>query len=86
VIATENINYYAVFEANEVCLISPLIDEMTVLNKECRPYHMNTDVWIMEEAVLLIEPGMEIHIAEGANFIVNGAIIADGNLENGIVF
>ena len=29
---------------------------------------------------------MEIHIAEGANFIVNGAIIADGNLENGIVF
>ena len=34
----------------------------------------------------MIEPGVEIHIAEGANFIVNGAIIADGNLENGIVF
>ena len=86
VIATENINYYAVFEANEVCLISPLIDETTVLNKECSPYYMNTDVWIKEEAVLLIEPGVEIRIAEGANFIVNGAIIADGNLENGIVF
>jgi hypothetical protein len=86
VIATENINYYAVFEANEVCLISPLIDETTVLNKECSPYYMNTDVWIKEEAILLIEPGVEIHIAEGANFIVNGAIIADGNLENGIGF
>ena len=48
VIATENINYYAVFEANEVCLISPLIDETTVLNKECSPYYMNTDVWIKE--------------------------------------
>ncbi len=85
-IATENVNYYAVFEANEVCLIPSLIDGTTVLNKECSPYYMNTDVWIKEAAVLMIEPGVEIRIAEGTNFIVNGAIIAEGNLEDGIVF
>ena len=38
-IATENVNYYAVFEANEVCLIPSLIDGTTVLNKECSPYY-----------------------------------------------
>ena len=85
-IATENVNYYAVFEANEVCLIPSLIDGTTVLNKECSPYYMNTDVWIKKAAVLMIEPGVEIRIAEGTNFIVNGAIIAEGNLEDGIVF
>ncbi len=86
VIARENVNYYAVFEANEVCLIPSLIDGTTVLNKECSPYFMNTDVWIKEAAVLMIEPGVEIRIAEGVNFIVNGAIIAEGNQEEGIVF
>ncbi|MAJ50369.1 MAG: hypothetical protein CMB82_01990 [Flammeovirgaceae bacterium] len=86
VIAEESINYYAVFETNDICLVPSLIEDIQVLNKECSPYYMNRDVWVKEDAVLVIEPGVEILIAEGTNLIVNGAIIAEGNLEQEIIF
>ncbi len=86
VIATENTKYFAVFKKDSICLVPSIIEGTEVLVKACSPYYMNADVLVKEGSVLLIEPGVEIKISEGTNIIVNGAIIANGNLENEIVF
>ena len=86
VIATENTKYFAVFKQNSICLVPSVIEGTEVLPRACSPYYMNSDVLVKEGSVLIIEPGVEIKISEGANLIVNGAIIAKGDLENEIVF
>ena len=86
VIATENTKYFAVFKQNSICLVPSIIEGTEVLLRACSPYYMNTDVLVKEGSVLIIEPGVEIKISEGTNLIVNGAIIAKGDLENKIVF
>ena len=44
VIATENINYFAVFKENSICLVPSIIEGTEVLVRACSPYYMNTDV------------------------------------------
>jgi hypothetical protein len=83
---TGNKKLIAVFQANGQCIIPDTIAENTTLHKDCSPYVVQGDVSIPENITLTIEPGVEIYMAPGSNFTINGNILANGTADENILF
>jgi hypothetical protein len=74
----------AVFEANGSCIIPDTVSGDVTLSMDCSPYLAQGDVTISENAILTIEPGVEIWMPEGAGIFVRGVVHANGTPEQGI--
>ncbi len=81
----EDLMVTAMFEQTSTCILPGIIDGDLTLGIECSPYLVQGDVTISKDAILTIEPGVEIWMPEGANVRVNGAINAMGTAEDGIL-
>lgn len=82
---TEDINLTAQFQQTSNCILPDTIDTDLTLGAECSPYLAQGDITIDRNAILTIEPGVEIWMPEGASIFVSGAINAAGNSREGIV-
>ena len=72
----------AAFEANGSCILPETIDAPVTLSQECSPYLAQGDVILTENAVLTIEPGVEIWMPDGASIFVNGVVNALGTRDS----
>ena len=72
------------YQASGSCILPEKIDGPLTLSKDCSPYLAQGDITISENALLTIEPGVEIWMPEGASIFVNGVMNAFGTPENPI--
>ena len=79
-------NIAAIFESTGQCIVDTEIDGEVTLNAACSPYVVPDDVTIKSNGKLIIEPGVELLIADGASIFANGPIIAKGTENNPIRF
>ena len=83
---TDDLNITAVYESDGRCIIPGVISHDITLNKECSPYLVQGDISILPGAVVTIDPGVEVWLAENSNIFVNGRIDAKGNSSERIIF
>jgi hypothetical protein len=76
----------AVYESRGQNLVPDTISQNTTFYKAQSPYVLQGDVTVQAHATLTIEPGVEIHMAPGSNFIVNGSMQALGSATDRITF
>ena len=76
----------AVFEPVTDCVIPPVIAGNTILQKDCSPYTINSDVTIESGATLTIESGVEIYLSPGNNIFIHGNIEANGTETEPVIF
>ena len=76
----------AVFEMKTQNVLPAEISENTVLTLAGSPYIANSDVRVLPNVSLTIEPGVQIQFAEGASLIINGALQANGTTDLPIRF
>jgi|GEM_PF-2794825 len=62
------------------------ISENTTWTLEGSPYIVVADVIVERDVSLTIEPGVVVKFATGANLVIDGGIIADGNSTHPIIF
>jgi hypothetical protein len=77
---------FAVFESDGKCILPEEITEAVTLNKACSPYVTSRDVTISSKGKLIIEPGVEIWLSDGASIYSSGIIEAKGTKVSPIVF
>ncbi len=82
---TEQKGVIAVFESVEECILEAEIGADLLLSKDCSPYFVPENVVVSENAVLTIEPGVELAIADGVSITVHGQMIAEGTESEPIV-
>jgi len=80
------LNISAVFESDGKCILPDEISETMTLNKACSPYVASSDVNITSTGKLIIPPGVEIWMSEGASIYSAGAISAKGTQSEPIIF
>lgn len=68
----------AVFESDGKCILPDKITNEYILNKDCSPYVCSNDVNISPAGKLIIEPGVEIWMSNGASIYSEGPVIAKG--------
>jgi hypothetical protein len=72
---------------NEVsnCILPDLISENMTLGISCSPYFSNGDILITENAIVTVDPGVEIRMSEGANIFVEGTMNVNGTAQSGVL-
>ncbi len=76
----------ALFENDGKCILPFEITSETKLNKACSPYVTSADVHISASGKLIIEPGVEIWLSDGASIYSEGVILAKGTQSEPIIF
>ncbi len=79
---TEDSSFHAVFEPNNLSIISSIIDKDLELTSEKSPYLVSSDIYIYEKAKLNINEGVEIKMASNASIYVYGGLNIRGSKEN----
>ncbi len=74
----------ALYRETGSCILPELVDGDLTLSKDCSPYLVRGDVSITKNAILTIEPGVEIWMPEGSSIFVNGMVNAIGTSDNPI--
>ncbi|MFO7670411.1 MAG: CotH kinase family protein [Bacteroidales bacterium] len=68
----------ALYRETGSCILPGLVEGDLTLSGDCSPYLVQGDVTIGKNAILTIEPGVEIWMPEGASIFVNGVVNAIG--------
>ena len=82
----EDIKLTALYESEGLNFLPDTIKSNTTLYKAQSPYLSKGDIYIPENVILTIEPGVEILMSPKSIFLVNGAIQAKGTETDSIVF
>jgi parallel beta-helix repeat protein len=63
-----------------------VIEKTTVWNPGNSPYDVHQNIFILPEATLVIEPGVEVRLGPGASIFCQGRLVAKGQPEHPIRF
>lgn len=85
-VINEGMQLSAVFEKEGYCEIPSEIKDKVTLSKDCSPYVTTGDVIVSKGGKLIVEPGVEIFVQEGASFYLRGSIDAKGTKSDPVVF
>ncbi len=76
----------AVFETDGSCILPEEITGELTLNKACSPYKVPNNVKVESTGKLIIEPGVELWMANGVSIEIAGALLANGTENEPIIF
>jgi len=80
------IDISAVFESDGKCILPDNITTIVTLDKACSPYVCSHDVAISATGKLIIQPGVEIWMSDGASIYSDGTVTAKGTKAEPIIF